>query len=51
MATAAGILLAILNLMQGPSLLPYGGAFVEAITFTFVGALTGLLIGRTSTGD
>jgi hypothetical protein len=50
-ATAAGVVLAVLNLMQGPTLLPYGGAFAEAITFAFVGAVAGLLIGLTSAAD
>ena len=50
-ATVAGVLLAALNLLRGPTLLPYGGAFAETITFTLVGATAGLLIGLTSSAD
>lgn len=44
-ATIGAALLAGFGLLQGPTLLPYGGAFAEALTFTVAGALGGLAIG------
>lgn len=47
-ATALGIslLLTVIGRMSGPSLLPFGGATVEAVIFSVGGALAGWLAAR-----
>jgi hypothetical protein len=44
-AAAASLALTGLDLLRGPTLLPYGGAFAEALTFTLLGAVGGLILG------
>ncbi|MCP4304500.1 MAG: hypothetical protein GY788_06405 [bacterium] len=44
-AATASVALAAFDLMRGPTLLPYGGAFAEALTFTVAGVAIGGLIG------
>lgn len=44
-AAVAALLLAAFDLLRGPTLLPYGGAFAEAITFILLGAVAGLAVG------
>ncbi len=44
-ALVASVALVTFDLLRGPTLLPYGGAFAEAITFTAIGAVAGLLVG------
>lgn len=44
-AATGAALLAGFNLFQGPTLLPYGGAFAEALMFTVAGAVGGFAIG------
>ena len=43
-AAIGAALLAGFDLLQGPTLLPYGGAFAEALTFTVAGAVGGIVI-------
>jgi hypothetical protein len=45
-ALAVGVSLAIgvFDLLRGPTLLPYGGALAESLTFAVVGALGGAVI-------
>ncbi len=45
LAAVAAVGLAASDLMQGPTLLPYGGAFAEALTFTGAGVVLGTFIG------
>lgn len=45
LAMVATVGLSAADLLQGPTLLPYGGAFAEAITFTATGMAFGALIG------
>lgn len=47
-ATALGIsfLLAVMGRMEGPSLLPFGGAEAEAVIFSVGGGLAGWLVAR-----
>lgn len=45
-ALLASLGLAVLDLLRGPSLLPAGGAFVEAIVFALGGAVVGYLAAR-----
>ncbi len=49
LAATAALLLAALDLLRGPTLLPYGGALAEALTFAGVGAVGGALIGIAKT--
>lgn len=44
-AAGAALGLAAFDLLRGPSLLPYGGALAEAVTFTVLGAVAGFLVG------
>ena len=44
LSLATAIILATIDLLRGPTLLPYGGALAEAVTFAAVGALGGALI-------
>jgi hypothetical protein len=44
-ASAAALALTGFDLLRGPTLLPYGGAFAEALTFALVGAVGGLIVG------
>lgn len=44
-AAAASVVLAALDLLRGPTLLPYGGAFAEALTFTVIGVIAGTVAG------
>ncbi|MFQ5554364.1 MAG: hypothetical protein ACE5GC_03195 [Acidimicrobiia bacterium] len=44
-ALAATALLTLVDEMQGPSLLPFGGAVTEAVLFSVAGAVGGLVIG------
>lgn len=50
-AASGTVLLAGFDLLQGPTLLPYGGALAEALTFTAAGAVGGLLLGLTIPGN
>ncbi len=43
-ATLAAVILTAFDLLRGPTLLPYGGAFAEAISFALLGAAVGLLV-------
>lgn len=45
LAMGTGVALAAADLLRGPTLLPYGGALAEAITFAAIGAIGGALIG------
>ena len=50
-ALSTGSLLSIAGRLQGPTLLPYGGAYAEALSFAAVGAVIGglvLIVGRTT---
>jgi hypothetical protein len=42
-AVVTGVGLSIFDLLRGPSLLPFGGAFAEAIVFAMIGAGLGVL--------
>ncbi|MDX2342619.1 MAG: hypothetical protein QNL12_02275 [Acidimicrobiia bacterium] len=44
MASTAAVALSAFDLLRGPSLLPYGGALAEALTFASVGAAIGALL-------
>jgi hypothetical protein len=44
LALLAGFTLALLDLLRGPSLLPVGGALLEAIVFAFGGAIAAFTI-------
>lgn len=44
-ASAAALALTAFDLLRGPTLLPYGGAFAEALTFTLIGAVGGMVFG------
>lgn len=44
LALGTGVLLSALNLLRGPTLLPYGGALAEAVTFAVIGAAGGAVI-------
>jgi hypothetical protein len=44
-AATASVALAALDLLRGPTLLPYGGAFAEALTFTVAGMVVGTVVG------
>lgn len=44
-AATASVALAALDLLRGPTLLPYGGAFAEALTFTVAGMVVGTIVG------
>ena len=46
LAMGIGVALAAADLLRGPTLLPYGGALAETITFAAVGAISGTIIGR-----
>jgi len=45
LALAVTFLLAAIGKLEGPSLLPFGGAAAEAVIFSGVGAAAGLAIG------
>ena len=45
LAAIAAVGLATFDLLQGPTLLPYGDAFAEALSFTAAGAIVGAVIG------
>ena len=50
-ALSTGSLLSIAGRLQGPTLLPYGGAYAEALSFAAVGAAIGglvLIVSRTT---
>ena len=42
-AMVAALTLAALDLLRGPTLLPYGGALAEAATFAVLGSASGLV--------
>jgi hypothetical protein len=44
LAAAAAVLLATLDLLRGPSVLPLGDALVEALVFAPLGAFVGLTV-------
>lgn len=44
LAMGTGVALAAGDLLRGPTLLPFGGALAEAITFAAIGAVGGALI-------
>lgn len=46
-ATATAIALGLFDLLQGPSLLPYGGALLEALVFALIGSVAGAVTART----
>ncbi|MDJ0924065.1 MAG: hypothetical protein QNJ77_05840 [Acidimicrobiia bacterium] len=47
-AATATLVLAALDLLQGPSLLPRGGALMESLVFATLGAVGGWLIAATT---
>lgn len=44
MATTAAVVLLVLDLLRGPSLLPAGGAFLEAVVFAALTAIISLVV-------
>lgn len=46
LALGTSLLLSSLGRLAGPTLLPFGGAALEAVIFSFLGALAGWILGR-----